>query len=100
MQGVKSIWMTIFTIILSSNHDPVAQLQRLDSILQANKFRLIIFLEDLDRNTCNEIIYDELPALLDRLRCLKNISFVLVIGTEPQYSTMLVKICDHMETII
>lgn len=100
IQGVKSIWMTIFTIIFSCDHDPIAQLQKLDSILQANKFRLIIFLEDLDRNTCDEIIRDELPALLDRLRYLTNVSFVLAIGKEHQYSDILIKICDHQESIV
>jgi hypothetical protein len=61
--------------------------------------RLIIFLEDLDRNVSDDMIRDEMPALLDRLRHLKNISFVLAIGTEHQYSNVLVRICAHVESL-
>jgi hypothetical protein len=54
----------------------------------------------LDRNVSDEIIRDEMPALLDRLRVLGQVSFVLAIGTEQQYSDVLVRICDHVEAIL
>jgi len=85
--------------LLNASHDPVAQLRKLDNILAAARLRLVIFLEDLDRNIADEIIQDELPALLDRLRSLKQVSFVLAIGTERRFSDILIRICDHQEAI-
>ena len=56
-------------------------------------------LEDLDRNISDTLIRDEMPALLDRLHGLNNISFVLAIGTEQHYSSILIRICEHVESI-
>jgi predicted AAA+ superfamily ATPase len=84
---------------MNRENDPLETLRRLNNILQAAHMRLIIFLEDLDRNASDEMIHDEMPALLDRLRHLENISFVLAIGTERQYSNVLVRICSHVESL-
>jgi hypothetical protein len=99
LTGVKIPHGFTLVLLLNPYEDPVKTLERLDFILQATHIRLIIFLEDLDRNTSDEMIRDEMPALLDRLRQLKNISFVLAIGTEHQYSNILIRICDHVESL-
>ena len=97
--GVKSGGGAILAALLKISHDPVIQLRRLDDILSAAGLRLVIFLEDLDRNICDEIVRDEMPALLDRLRALTHVSFVLAIGTERQFADVLVRICDHVEAV-
>lgn len=99
LQGVKTTWSTIASALLHTSCDPIEQLERLDNILRATGSRLVIFLEDLDRNTAETIICDELPSLLDRLRSLRNVSFVLAIGTGHQYSNILIRICEHVEAI-
>ena len=99
LEGVKTTWATIISALFHSSCDPVEQLEKIDDILSAANLRLVIFLEDLDRNTDEEIIGDELPSLLDRLRTLRNVSFVLAIGTEHQLSHILIRICDHVEAI-
>lgn len=95
----SSVGGTFFSVLFQSFQDPVAQLCRLDNILVAANLRLIIVLEDLDRNVGDEIIGEEMPALLDRLRVLNNVSFVLAIGTEQQFLHILIRICDHVEAI-
>ncbi len=97
--AMKWIGGPVLEALLHASYDPLAQITKLDRILAAAQLRLVIFLEDLDRNTSDEIIRDEMPALLDRLRAMRNISFVLAIGTEQQYSQILVRICDHVEAI-
>lgn len=97
--GVKSGGGAILAALLKISHDPVIQLMKLDDILSAAGLRLIIFLEDLDRNVCDEIIRDEMPALLDRLRALTHVAFLLAIGTERQFSDILIRICDHVEAL-
>jgi len=99
LEGVKTTWATIISALFHTSCDPIEQLEKIDDILLAANLRLIIFLEDLDRNVDDEIIRDELPSLLDRLRFLRNVSFVLAIGTEHQYSNILIRICDHVEAI-
>ena len=89
----------VLEALLETSHDPVAQLKKLDRILVAAGLRLVILLEDLDRNTADEIIRDEIPSLLDRLRGMTSVSFVLAIGTEHQYSAILIRICDYVEAI-
>jgi hypothetical protein len=95
----KNAMATVIAALLNSDEDPVAILSRIDTILEAAHFRLLIFLEDLDRNISDTLIRDEMPALLDRLRGLNNISFILAIGTERHYSSILIRICDHVENI-
>lgn len=97
--GARSVGGAFISVLLQSPQDPVSQLCRLDKILAAANLRLIIVLEDLDRNVSAGIIGDEMPALLDRLRILNNVSFVLAIGTERNFSHILIRICDHVEAI-
>jgi energy-coupling factor transporter transmembrane protein EcfT len=99
LEGVKSTWAAVISSLFHTSCDPIEQVEKLDEILCAADLRLIIFLEDVDRNIDDRIIRDELPSLLDRLRSLRNVSFVLAIGTERQYSNILIRICDHVETI-
>ena len=100
LTGFKSPWATIISALLSPDEDPIRILEKIDMILKAGNMRLIIFLEDLDRNVSDTLIRDEMPSLLDRLHCLYNISFVLAIGTEQHYSSILIRICEHVENIV
>jgi len=86
--------------LTKTDYDPIIQLKKLDEILAVAKLRVIIFLEDIDRNTSEDLIKSELPSLLDRLRQLDNVSFVLAIGTEHHLSQILVRICGHMESLV
>lgn len=95
--GAGSAGGAVISTLMQSSHDPVSQLRRLDNILAAANLRLIIVLEDLDRNVSDGIVREEMPALLDRLRILNNVSFLLAIGTERQFSDVLIRICDHLE---
>lgn len=99
LTGFKSSLTTIIAALLSPDEDPVNILGRIDLILETARIRLIIFLEDLDRNISDTMLRDEMPALLDRLHSLNNISFVLAIGTEQHYSSILIRICEHLESI-
>lgn len=97
--GTASVGGAAISALLQSSQDPVTQLCRLDNILAAANIRLIIVLEDLDRNVNDSIIRDEIPALLDRLRVLSNVSFLLAIGAERHLSDIILRICDDVEAI-
>lgn len=85
--------------ILETTHSAISLLNRLNNILSAANIKVIIFLEDLDRNSSDEIIRDEVPSLLDKLKGLDSFSFVLAIGLERQYSDFVIRICEHTENI-
>ncbi len=66
--------------LLGSEKDPVDILKRLDIILQSINTRMVIILEDLDRNVSKDSIDKEMPSLLDRLKCLEQVSFFWQLG--------------------
>jgi hypothetical protein len=97
--GTVSIGGAAISALLQNSQDPLTQLCRLDNILMAANMRLIIVMEDLDRNVDDSIIREEIPALLDRLRILSNVSFLLAIGVDRHLSDILLRICDDIEAI-
>ncbi len=74
-------------IAASVADNPLRQLKRLDPMLEAINSRLIIFIEDLDRNIeipndsagPNGRVFLEVESLLDRMKDVDRVSFVLAI---------------------
>jgi hypothetical protein len=79
--------------------DPIACLRKLDNILAATRSKLLMFIEDLDRNSSEAFLNDQLPALLDRIRQLKNVYFVFAIGSEKESAQILMRITQHLESL-
>jgi len=71
-------------------------LGRLDPILDAIGRNLVVFVEDMERNPSSSGAA-ELAALLDRLRPLKRVSFVL--ATSERSPTALPRICERIESL-
>lgn len=99
LSGSKAIGGDIISPLFEYSQSALKLLIKLDNILCAAGLRVVIFLEDLDRNSSDEIIRDEVPALLDKLRKLKCLTFVLAIGTERSYSDFVIRICEKTESI-
>ena len=78
---------------------PLEMLKRMDDLLKAVDKSLIIFLEDVDRNKTDDTFLNEIAALLNNLRKLKNISFVLAIGQKYDNQEILIKTCEHVENV-
>jgi len=93
--GTQTVGGAVLAALFQTSYDPLIQLAKLDDILSATNMRLIIFLEDVDRNHDNAIIKNQMPALLDRLRALRNISFVISIGPSDVESLDVARICDY-----
>ena len=71
----------------------------MDNVLIALDKRLIIFLEDVDRNKSDEVFFNEIASLLDNLRQLNRVSFVLAIGQQYDAGEILIKTADHVENV-
>jgi len=94
-----SSWFNSFAVLSCTTTEPFEILCKLDTVLACNGKRMIIFLEDLDRNTAGSVYWKELTSLLDRLKDLDNISFVLAINQTSKTYDTLIRVCEHTEFI-
>lgn len=94
-----SSWLKAFLAMSSEAREPVEILRKLDSVLACNQKRMVLFLEDLDRNITGAAYWKELTSLLDRLRDLDNITFVLAINQNSKAHDILIRICEHIEFV-
>lgn len=94
-----SLWNKILFNLLDFHQDPIEVLHKLDTVLGCAQKRLVIFIEDLDRNPDGQAFWNEIVSLLDRLKCLENVSFVLAISQERGVTEMHLRISEHIEVI-
>jgi hypothetical protein len=97
--GTVSGWSKALSSLMSISYDPMTALERMDSILLAINKKVIIFLEDLDRNCQGDDFWVEIISLLDRLKKLKRVSFVLAITDTSKIGDIINRISDHVEII-
>lgn len=99
MSGSGITWGKALIGLVSSQDTPDILLSRIDSILRCVKMRLVVFLEDIERNREGSAFYEEVGALLDHLRTLDNITFILACGQEHEAAAMLARVCEHTEIV-
>jgi hypothetical protein len=97
--GAISGWSKALSSLISISYDPMTALERMDSILLAINKKVIIFFEDLDRNWQGNDFWVEIISLLDRLKKLTRVSFVLAITDTSKMSDIINRISDHVEFI-
>jgi hypothetical protein len=78
--------------------DPVEILRTLDRVVGAMGKRIVVFIEDLDRNA-DALVIAQVAALLDRLRALENVAFVIAIDASRAGAADLLRLCDYIEPI-
>ncbi len=98
LNGTESVISKVLFPLMQTE-EPVEALKRLDAVLTPMGKNLLIIIEDLDRNELTPEMINDLASLLDRLRGLKRISFVLAIGRDFVGSLDLSKLCDFIEWI-
>ncbi len=86
----------IFISVFGSPTDPSVNLRRISPILIAVNARLIIVIEDTDRNGVR-LNAEDLEALLFRLKQIKGISYILT--TDISSNVDFAKLCEHTESI-
>ena len=94
-----NILMRIIGSLLCGWQSPIDILGKLDLLLSRIDKRMVIFLEDIDRNKRTDLFFNEISALLDGIKNLHNITFVLAIGEEHKGQEVLIKTSEHIETI-
>ena len=100
LSNIPSQWGRLVLSLLWSWQTPESLLQRLDGVLAAAGLRLIVVLEDLDRNEREDKFWDEVGGLLDRLKDRKHISFIVACGlSEEKDSALNFRLFKHIEAI-
>ncbi len=94
-----NILVRLIGSILCGWKSPIDILKKLDLLLGRVDRLMVIFLEDIDRNKQADVFFNEITALLDGLKGLQNLTFVLAIGEEHKGQEVLIKAAEHLETI-
>ncbi len=96
MEGINNPFLNMISPLIFGAKDSIAQLKKIDNILFALKMRIVIFIEDVDRNDSTS---NKLGSLLDKINQLSNISFILTLGESKDYLEIVKRVCNHVESI-
>jgi hypothetical protein len=82
--------------LITHKNTPLRQIERLSPILSAIGKRVIVLIEDLDRNQ-EGFRLSQIQALLMQLKQVEEISFILAIS--PNQDVDFLKVCNYLETV-
>lgn len=96
--GASGIFSGFFSLF-EPHTDPLVSLSKIDDICVRSGLRLVMFIEDSDRNFNDTTIHQQVASLLGRLRVLRNISFVFAAREGALDNEALLKSVDVVEYI-
>ncbi|MCG7542833.1 KAP family NTPase [Pseudoalteromonas sp. MM17-2] len=79
---------------LNNSTSPEVQLNKLDNLLEECRYKICIFIEDMDRNNDVAAAVNSLAPLLDSLKSLKNMSFIFTIGYGEKAHEIISRVTD------
>ncbi len=91
--------LPILGCFFQKTRNPINILEKIDSIFECVNKKLIIVLEDIDRNINDATFYNEIASFLNVTKNFKRISFIIVIGPKNNLDIILTKLCEHNEYI-
>ncbi len=92
-------WVRDLADLVIGTSDPMEQFQSLSDILKLLGARLVIVVEDLDRNNSTRFDRQEVLALLQRLKTKESLSFILTGGPTPRSGIDFARLCDRIELL-
>ncbi|UKA03883.1 P-loop NTPase fold protein [Photobacterium damselae] len=100
LSGIDSRLKGIIDIINATSLDTEKQLNKIDNTLKAINKKLLVFIEDMDRNNNSEELANDISPLLDRLVCVPNITFIFTIGYDTHISSIINRITNYREDLV
>lgn len=98
LKGAQSLWLDILPLF--DNHSsPSSQLTEIDDLLEKLNLKVIIILEDLDRNKDAEVMLNSIAPLIDRLNDNGNFRFILSVGETLNNPNIINRICRYKEYV-
>lgn len=89
----------VFSHFFTGYQNPIDILKNLDELLTIINFDLLIVIEDIDRNNEPQKVANELAALLDQLKDLQRVNFIIAFGYDEQTSAIVSRVCEYREDI-
>ncbi|KAB1510308.1 hypothetical protein [Photobacterium damselae] len=99
LSGFGSWWKNTIEIINKTDIEPDEQLKKIESILNILNKKLIIFIEDIDRNANSSELALDISPLLDRFVNIPNFHFIFTIGYDGKLSETIMRITNYREDI-
>lgn len=99
LASVESNWTGPIAALLGAHARPDELLKRLDETLITTGYRLVICLEDMDRNADNEEYRQHVHALLDRVKDRDSITFILSTSSDADHPVQLARFAEHIEIV-
>ena len=99
IRSTGATYSNFFTTLFTLQPTPEETLTKLDQLLDKVGRKLVIYLEDCDRNHNQHQFYVEISTLFDRIGNLHNVSFVFSVGQMKEMEDVLAKITDHNEIV-
>jgi hypothetical protein len=102
-QALKSSnsWLYAFYKSITGQPNSITdQLTKLDSILKVTNTKLLIRIEDIDRNPNSAEYCNSLAVILDKLKSLNNLNFIIATGYTKHTSEILRKVCEYREDLV
>jgi hypothetical protein len=90
-------WIDKISNLVIHTRDPSEQFEALSELLGDLNARLVLVVEDLDRNDSRSFDIQEVLAFLEQLKEYKNLAFVLTGGLSSSLRIDFAKLCDHIE---
>jgi len=100
LNGLGAWWKNISSLLFVTDLEPQEQLKKIDEVLCALDMKLLVIIEDIDRNTNSEVLAQNISPLLDRLVKTNNVQFVFTIGYEAHISSVIHRITNYREDLL
>ncbi|MGR2665504.1 P-loop NTPase fold protein [Vibrio campbellii] len=100
LNGLGVWWKNITAILNNSDLNPDSQLEKLQIILETINKKIVVFIEDIDRNNDSERLAKSISPLLDRLVNTPNIQFIFTIGYEEHMTPVINRVTNYREDLL
>lgn len=96
----KGGWFNVFGK-LTNNYERAyhEQINELDLVLDKLNIKMLVVLEDVDRNNDMASHSSELGVLLDKLKSTKSIRFIVAVGYTEGIGNIISRVCDYREDL-
>ncbi|UAA39333.1 ATP-binding protein [Paraneptunicella aestuarii] len=96
----KGDWFSAFSQIMGhSDRDFNRQLETLDGILHTLDIKMLLVLEDIDRNPESEKMVSALASMIDRLNGIGHIHFIITISYTDESANIIGRVCNYREDL-
>lgn len=100
LNSTRGLSAALSKLLVMQDTDFENDLININEILAAKKQKLLVVIEDIDRSSKKQELCEDVAALIDRMKPLSNINFIIAIGYEYGLTELIRRVCDYREDIV